>query len=121
MRDPYEPQTLKGVIRKTLPLRTFFRRFFSAPIYFPTETVSFEFQEGKRRLAPFVNPRVGSESIERDGYEIQTFIKTLAPIIIFENPSKKTPTAASISPLENRINPFSLLIRILLSYLSYIN
>lgn len=74
MRDPYEPRTLRGVIKKTLPLRTFFKsRFFNNPIYFPTETVSFEFQEGKRRLAPFVNPRIGSESIERDGYEIRTF------------------------------------------------
>jgi hypothetical protein len=35
--------------------------------------VSFEFQEGKRRLAPYVNPRTGSETIERDGYEVKSW------------------------------------------------
>jgi len=74
MQDYYEPKTLRGVIKKTLPLRTFFKtRFFNNPVTFPTETVSFEFQEGKRRLAPFVNPRLGSESIMRDGYEVRTY------------------------------------------------
>ncbi|MBQ9528268.1 MAG: major capsid protein [Fretibacterium sp.] len=74
MQDYYEPKTLRGVIKKTLPLRTFFKtRFFNNPVTFPTETVSFEFQEGKRRLAPFVDSRGGSESIMRDGYEVKTY------------------------------------------------
>lgn len=74
MKDYYEPQILRGVIKKTLPLRTFFKtRFFNNSVTFPTETVSFEFQEGKRRLAPYVNPNVGSEAIERDGYERRIF------------------------------------------------
>jgi hypothetical protein len=72
--DLYSPKTMRGVIKRTLPLRTFFKtRFFNNPVTFPTETVSFEFQEAKRRLAPYVNPRTGSESIERDGYEVKTF------------------------------------------------
>jgi hypothetical protein len=72
--DPYSPKTMRGVIKRTLPLRTFWKtRFFAGSITFPTETVSFEFQEGKRRLAPYVNPRTGSESIERDGYDIKTY------------------------------------------------
>ncbi|MDR1621495.1 MAG: major capsid protein [Synergistaceae bacterium] len=74
MPDLYSPKTMRGVIKRTLPLLTFFKtRFFKSTITFPTETVSFEFQEGKRRLAPYVNPRVGSESIERDGYEIKSY------------------------------------------------
>jgi hypothetical protein len=65
---------MRGVIKRTLPLRTFFKtRYFTGSINFPTDTVSFEFQEAKRRLAPYVNPRTGSESIERDEYEIKTF------------------------------------------------
>ncbi|MBQ9526525.1 MAG: major capsid protein [Fretibacterium sp.] len=74
MQDYYEPKTLRGVIKKTIPLRTFFKtRFFNNPVTFPTETVSFEFQEGKRRLAPFANSRGGSESIMRDGYGVKTY------------------------------------------------
>jgi hypothetical protein len=72
--DWYSPKTMRGVIKRTLPLRTFFKtRYFNSTITFPTETVSFEFQEAKRRLAPYVNPRTGSESIERDEYGIKTY------------------------------------------------
>jgi hypothetical protein len=71
--DLYSPKTMRGVIKRTLPLRTFFKRFFNSTVTFPTDTVSFESQEGKRRLAPYVNPRVGSESIERDEYSIKTY------------------------------------------------
>lgn len=72
--DIYAPKTMRGIIRKSYPLRTFFKsRFFTNPVLFPTETVSFEFQDSKRRLAPYVNPKVGSESIERDEYEIVTY------------------------------------------------
>jgi hypothetical protein len=72
--DLYSPKTMRGVLKRTLPLRTFFKtRYFSNPVTFPTETVSFEFQEGKRRLAPYVNPRIGSETIARDEYGIKTY------------------------------------------------
>ena len=55
MIDYYEPKMLLGVIRKTKPLRMFFKtRFFNNLITFPDEKVHFEIQEGKRRLAPYV-------------------------------------------------------------------
>lgn len=74
MKDWYDPKTLRGVIRKAVPLRTFFKtRYFNSPVTFPTETVSFEFQEDRRRLAPFVNPRIGSEAMSRDGYGVRTY------------------------------------------------
>ncbi|MBR0184503.1 MAG: major capsid protein [Synergistaceae bacterium] len=74
MRDYYEPKLLMGVIKKTVPLRTFFKvRFFSNHVTFPTEKVSFEYQEGKRRLAPYVSPRIGSEAIERDEYSVKSY------------------------------------------------
>ena len=87
MRDYYEPKFLAGVIKRTPPLRTFFkRRFFSNAVNFPTETVSFEFYESKRRLAPYVNPRIGSESIARDGYEVKTYSTPyLAPNRVITN------------------------------------
>ena len=74
MRDYYEPKLLMGVIKNTVPLRTFFKvRFFSNHVTFPTEKVSFEYQEGKRRLAPYVSPRIGSEAIERDEYSVISY------------------------------------------------
>ena len=74
MIDYYEPKVLRGVIKKTLPLRTFFKsRFFANSVMFPTERVYFEFQENQRVLAPYVNPRIGSELVERDGYEVKSF------------------------------------------------
>ena len=79
MRDYYEPKFLAGVIRKTPGLKTFFRwRFFSNTLTFPTEKISWEFYEGKRRLAPYVSPRLGSETIARDEYSLKTYT---APLI----------------------------------------
>ncbi len=79
MIDYYEPKFLMGVITKTPGLKTFFKtRFFNNVVTFPNEKVSFEFQEGKRRLAPYVSPRLGSETIERDEYSLKTYT---APLI----------------------------------------
>ena len=84
MQDFYDPRTLAGVIRNTKPLRMYFKtKFFNNPIMFPTEKVSFEFQDGKRRLAPYVNPRIGSESIERDEYSLRTYT---APLVAPNRP-----------------------------------
>ena len=87
MADYYEPKILRGVIKRTLPLRTFFKtRFFSNTVLFPTEKVSFEFQEDKRRLAPYVNPRIGGESVERDEYIVKTYqTPYVAPIRAITN------------------------------------
>ncbi|MBQ7544917.1 MAG: major capsid protein [Synergistaceae bacterium] len=74
MRDYYEPKLLLGVIEQTIPLRMFFKnRFFNRSVMFPTEEVSFEFKESKRILAPFVNPRTGSEDIEREEYGVKRY------------------------------------------------
>lgn len=71
--DYYEPKFLRGVIRETLPLRTWFKSFFPNVVTFPTETVSFEYKEAGRKLAPYVNPRIGSEAMERDGYAVRDY------------------------------------------------
>ncbi len=74
MTNYYEPQTLRGVIKRTLPLRTFFKsRFFNNPVTFPTETVTFEFQDSTRRLAPYLNPHMPVGSVSRDGYKAVSF------------------------------------------------
>ncbi len=74
MTDYYDPKTLRGAIRKSIPAKTFLRtRFFPEDVFFPTKSVSFEIQGIKRRLAPYTSPYAGSESVERDGYEVKTF------------------------------------------------
>jgi len=74
MPDYYSPKTMLRVIRRTLPLRTFFKtRFFTNPVTFPTESVSFEFQENRRILAPYVNSRIGSETVDREDYDVRTY------------------------------------------------
>lgn len=74
MRDYYEPKTLRGVIKKVTPVKTFLRtRFFPEDVFFPSETVSFEYQSQKRRLAPYTSPYAGGESVSRDGYEVRTY------------------------------------------------
>lgn len=87
MRDYYEPKFLMGVIKKSPGLKTFFKgRFFRNVVTFPNEKVSFEFQEGKRRLAPYVSPRIGSETIERDEYLPKTYTAPLvAPNRVITN------------------------------------
>ncbi|MBQ4468863.1 MAG: major capsid protein [Synergistaceae bacterium] len=87
MIDYYEPRMLLGVIKKTKPLRMFFKtRFFSNAITFPVEKVSFELHENKRRLAPYVSPRIGSEAIERDEYSVKTYsTPLLAPSRVITN------------------------------------
>ena len=70
----YEPKYLRGVLEKSLPVRMFFRnRFFSQTLTYPTETVSFEFAQDKRRLLPYTNSHIGSVPLEREGYQLKVF------------------------------------------------
>lgn len=74
----YEPKFLRGVIEKVLPPKLFFRtRFFSDTITFPTETVSFEFAQDKRRLLPYSTNAQGSAPLRREGYALKTFTPPL--------------------------------------------
>ena len=43
--DLYSPKTMRGVIKRTLPLRTFFKKFFTGAITFPTDTVVSSFMK----------------------------------------------------------------------------
>ena len=80
----YEPKILRGIIKRTLAPRMFFRtRFFGNQVLFPTESVSFEFKEARRRLAPYVSARIGSKAIGREGYELKTFTP---PLVAPERP-----------------------------------
>lgn len=67
----YDTPVLLRTVRKIHPVVTFFKnRYFptGAGDVFPTTEVLIEYKEGKRKLAPFVIPRKGGITMEREGY-----------------------------------------------------
>ena len=79
MANYYEPKYLRGVLQKAVPPRTFFRsRFFTDNVTFPTETVSFEFAQGQRKLLPYGWSEGKSTPLTREGYQLRTY---RAPLI----------------------------------------
>lgn len=78
MTNYYDPKFLAGVITKTPAVRTFFKnRFFSNVVTFPTEKISFEVQQDRRRLAPYVSDKLPGKPLGREGYSVKTFTTPL--------------------------------------------
>jgi len=70
----YETRTMMAAIEKMMPARTFFRdTFFPAAETYVTEKVDVDFKKGKRKMAPFVAPRVGGVTMDRQGYVTKTY------------------------------------------------
>lgn len=70
----YRAQTLLGAVQKMMPLRTFFRNtFFPGFQTFVTEDVLLDFKKGKRKMAPFVAPRIGGVTMDRQGYRTDKY------------------------------------------------
>jgi hypothetical protein len=70
----YRTQTMLAAIQKMMPARTFFKStFFSGMTTFVTEEVLLDFRKGKRKMAPFVAPRVGGITMERQGYRTDKY------------------------------------------------
>lgn len=68
----YKTQTLLQAIISMPKTHTFLRdTFFPKPETFVTEEVLIDYKKGKRRMAPFVAPRVGGITIKRDGYKTE--------------------------------------------------
>lgn len=72
--DIYKTQTLLGAVERMLPLRTFFcDTFFPTPQTFVTEDVLLDYRKGKRKMAPYVAPRVGGITMDRQGYRTDKY------------------------------------------------
>lgn len=71
----YRTQTLLAAVEKRMPLRTFFKDTFfpGAGQTFVTEEVLLDFRKGKRKMAPFVAPRVGGITMDRQGYRTDKY------------------------------------------------
>lgn len=71
----YDTTTLLAGIKTVKPVKTFLRdTFFPAKNNeeLVTKIATFDVKKGKRRLAPFVAPRVGGVTLSRDGFATQS-------------------------------------------------
>lgn len=70
----YKTQTMLGAVERMLPLHTFFcDTFFPTPKTFVTEEVLIDYKKGKRKMAPYVAPRVGGITMDRQGYRTDKY------------------------------------------------
>lgn len=70
----YETRTMLAAIEMMMPVRTFLKdTFFSNVNTFVTEHVDVEYKKGRRKMAPFVSPRVAGKVMDRQGFTTKTF------------------------------------------------
>ena len=71
----FDSRTMMAALEQAKPPRTFLLdTFFSgAPRTFDTEAVDIDIIKGKRRLAPFVNPRHEGKIVEKRGFKTRSY------------------------------------------------
>lgn len=71
----FDSRTMMAALEQAKPPRTFLLdTFFSgAPRTFDTEAVDIDIIKGKRRLAPFVNPRREGKVVEKRGFKTRSY------------------------------------------------
>lgn len=70
----FETREMIPMLEEAKPANTFLKNlFFSNVVTHETKYVDIDIYQGKRRLAPFVNPKVGSKTVERIGYKTETY------------------------------------------------
>jgi len=82
----FETRTLFGAINKgRFGARSYFRdRFFNRIKTFVTENIDFDLKDAQgRKLAPFVNPRIGGQVVNRLGFHTETYkVPLVAPEMV---------------------------------------
>lgn len=69
----YETRTMMSALNLMVPTYTFLRdTFFSNTETFVTESVDIDVKKGKRKMAPFVAPRIGGVVMDRQGFNTKT-------------------------------------------------
>lgn len=70
----YDPRTLLTAVTSMLPVNTFLKNtFFPNPKTFLTESVDVDYMKGRRKMAPFVSPRVPGKVTDRRGFTTKSF------------------------------------------------
>ena len=74
--DMFTTRTMLGIVQDNeKKAKTFLRdRYFKNRVTFSTEKIDIDLVgPGKRKLAPFVNPKIGGAIVERDGYKTNSY------------------------------------------------
>ena len=70
----FETRTMLAAIREGFGARSFLRdRYFSNVRTFDTARIDIDIVKGKRRLAPFVHPKIGGKTVERAGFRTDSY------------------------------------------------
>lgn len=77
----YSTRTMMKAINLMLPARTFLLdTFFPNHETKVTEQIDVDFKKGKRKMAPFVAPRIGGKVMDRQGFTTRTYtVPKIAP------------------------------------------
>lgn len=69
----YDTRTMLAAINLMMPTHSFLKdTFFPIPETKLTETIDVDFKKGKRKMAPFVAPRIGGVVMDRQGFQTRT-------------------------------------------------
>lgn len=72
--DIFEPRHLAAVLQRNPAAPTFLRdTLFRDRVEYPTKHIDFDIVKGSRKVAPFVNPKVGGKVLVNEGYETKTY------------------------------------------------
>lgn len=70
----YDTRTMLEAVQQMTPAKTFLKdTFFGTPKTFLTEHVDVDIRKGRRKMAPFVNPKVAGKVMDREGFKTSTF------------------------------------------------
>ncbi|CAM4111378.1 major capsid protein [Mesobacillus thioparans] len=69
----YSTRTMLAAVSLMMPVHSFFKdTFFPVTDTVVTESIDVDFKKGKRKMAPFVAPRVGGVVMDRQGFVTKT-------------------------------------------------
>lgn len=70
----FETREMLPALRETKPAHTFLKdRYFSTVKTYETAKIDIDIYSGKRRMAPFVHPKIGGKTVERAGFRTDSF------------------------------------------------
>jgi|SRR6516164_6718113 len=88
LNPAYETKTMLAPFKQGPVVGTFLRdTFFGARDFAATPVIEFDFQRGRRKMAPFVAPLIGGKLMERQGFETRFFrAPRIAPVRALRTP-----------------------------------
>lgn len=70
----FDTRTMLEALKLGKPAHSFLRdRYFGRVKEFTTTKLDIDIVKGKRRVAPFVHPKIGGKTVERDGYTTNSY------------------------------------------------